>query len=238
MKKIPSFNRIENLRQFSNSQSAAVDIFLEAAFLDIHRPKHIVELGTCFGGWAIFMDRYLKNKPSLLTLIDHFQGGEWNLELSTDENKALLNSILAKKELSIPYNINTTSNIDLITEDYDVFRYDCYSDYKTFKSYIDRASDDSLVIIHDFNFNHEVGLIFYALKYSLEHNLYPVWFGQLSSVWTKNKDRKAFLLDKILKVYGHDNLMNDWTRTMLRLEYNWEVSDENFLDFQDVLITI
>ena len=239
MKKIPSYDRIEELRQFSNSQSAAIDIFFEGAFLDIHQPKHIVELGTCFGGWAIFMDKYLKNKPSLLTLIDHFQGGEWNLDLSTDENKALLDGILAEKELSIPYNINTTSNIDLITNEYDVFRYDGYTNYETFKSYIDRVSGDSLIIIHDFNFNHEVGPIFYSLKYSLEHELYPVWFGQLSSVWTKNKDYKVYLLDEMLKTYGQSNLKNEWTRTILRIEhdYEWDMLDKNFLDFQNVLIT-
>jgi hypothetical protein len=68
--------------------------------------------------------------------------------------------------------------------------------------------------------------------------LYPVWFGRVSSVWTKNKDRKAFLLDEILKVYGHDNLKNNWTRTRFRTEYDWDVSDKNFLDFQNVLKSI
>ena len=62
--------------------------------------------------------------------------------------------------------------------------------------------------------------------------------GQLSSVWTKNKDRKAFLLDEILKVYGRDNLKINWTRTRFRTEYDWDVSDKNFLDFQNVLISI
>ena len=120
-----------------------------------------------------------------------------------------------------------------------MFRYDGYTDYKTFKSYIDQVSGDSLIIIHDFNFNHEVGPIFYSLKYSLEHELYPVWFGQLSSVWTKSKEYKDYLLTEILKTYGPDNLRNDWTRTKLRIEhdYNYDVSDKNFLDFQNVLIT-
>jgi hypothetical protein len=41
----------------------------------------------------------------------------------------------------------------------------------------------------------------------------------------------------ILKTYGLDNLKNSWTKTKLRLEYEWDVSDKNFLDFQNVLIT-
>jgi hypothetical protein len=237
IKKIPSYFNIEILRRFSDSQSSAVDIFFESVFLDIHRPKHIVELGACFGGWAVYMDKCLENKPSFLTLIEHFQGSEWNQKLSTKKNKALLEKILSKKGLSIPYEILTTNDVNLVKNNYDVFRYDGYSSYNTFKNYIDRANDDSLIIIHDFNFNHEVGPIFYSLKYSLENELYPVWFGQLSSVWTKNKDHKAFLLDNILKTYGLDNLKNSWTKTKLRLEYEWDVSDKNFLDFQNVLIT-
>jgi hypothetical protein len=237
MKKIPSFNYINNLKQFSKSQSTTVDIFFEGAFLDVHRPKHIVEMGACFGGWEIYIDKYLKHKPLLLTLIENFQGSEWNVDLPIEENKALLKSILIKKGLSIPYEILTTNNVDLIKEDYDVFRYDGFSNYNTFKNYIDRAKKDSLIIIHDFNFNHEVGPIFYSLKYSLEHELYPVWFGQVSSVWTNSKDHKTYLLDKILKKYGLNNITNDWTKTKFRTEYDWDASDQNFLDFQNVLIS-
>ena len=236
-KSIPSCPSIENLRRFSNLQSSSVDIFFESVFLDIHRPKHIVELGACFGGWAVYIDKCLEHKPSFLTLIEHFQGGEWDRKLSTEKNKALLERILSKKGLSIPYEILTSDDVDLVKNNYDVFRYDGYSSYNTFKNYIDHANDDSLIIIHDFNFNHEVGPIFYSLRYSLENELYPVWFGRLSSVWTKSKDHKAFLLDNILKTYGPDNLKNSWTETRFRTEYNWDVSDKNFLDFQNVLIS-
>lgn len=237
MKKLPTVDQIDDLKGFSESQSLTVDIFFEGAFLDIHNSKHIVEMGTCFGGWAIYMDQYLKNKPSFFTLIENFQGCEWNVDLPIEENKILLDDILSKKRLSIPYEILTTNNVDLIKEDYDVFRYDGFSNYSTFKNYIDRANNDSLIIIHDFNFNHEVGPIFYSLKYSLEHGLYPVWFGQMSSVWTKSKDHKNRLLDKILKKYGLDNLKNNWTNTRFRTEYDWDVSEQNFLDFQNVLIS-
>jgi hypothetical protein len=157
MKEIPSHSSIERLRQFSGSQSDAVDIFFESVFLDIHRPKHVVELGACFGGWAIYIDKCLEHKPSFLTLIENFQGSEWDRKLSTEKNKVLLEKILSKKVLSIPYEILTTDSIELITNEYDVYRYDGYTDYKTYKSYIDQASGDSLIIIHDFNFNLEVG---------------------------------------------------------------------------------
>ena len=132
----------------------------------------------------------------------------------------------------------TADDVDLVKNNYDVFRYDGFSNYNTFKNYIDRATKDSLIIIHDFNFNQEVGPIFYSLKYSLENELYPVWFGQLSSVWTKSKDHKAFLLDNILKTYKQKNLEKSWTRTKFRTEYDWDVLDKNFLDFQNVLISI
>lgn len=238
IKKIPSFEHVEKLRKFSDSQSAAVDIFFESVFLDIHCPKHIVELGACFGGWAVYMDKCLEHKPSFFTLIEHFRGGEWDRKLPVETNIDLLEGILLEKGLSTPYEILTSDNVDLVKNDYDVFRYDGFSNYSIFKNYIDCANKDSLIIIHDFNFNQEVGPVFYTFKYLLENELYPVWFGQLSSVWTKSKERKDFLLDEILKVYGHENLANDWTQTKFRTEYVWDVLDKNFLDFQNVLISI
>ena len=76
MKSIPPYNSIENTMIFSNAQASVQDLFFEGVFIDIHKPTHIVEMGACYGGWAIYLNEHLENKPSFFTLIDTFEGSE------------------------------------------------------------------------------------------------------------------------------------------------------------------
>ena len=58
---LPNYRQIKKLMHFANAQVVTRDLFLEGAFVDIHKPKHIVEMGSCFGGMAIYFDQYLKS---------------------------------------------------------------------------------------------------------------------------------------------------------------------------------
>lgn len=220
--------------KYANTQSYAGDMFLESALIDIHSPTRIVELGACFGGWAVYINQTLPLSSAHFTMIESFFGREWDRSKSDDEKKNLLDKIL-KKKMTAPYEILTGNPVDLITPGYDVFRYDAYSDYATFEKYINNASDNSLIIIHDFNFNCEVGPVFYTMKYALEHELYPIWFGKLSTVWTKNKNYKTHITEKFLDTYGVEQLRDSWLMMGQRPEYHWDAVDQNFLDYQYVL---
>ena len=72
--RLPNYKQIRKLMNFANAQAVTRDLFLEGAFVDIHKPKHIVEMGSCFGGMAIYFDQYLKSpytyskqKPAFFT---------------------------------------------------------------------------------------------------------------------------------------------------------------------------
>lgn len=237
MKSIPPYNSIENIMKFSNTQGSVSDLFFECAFIDIHKPKHIVEMGACFGGWAIYLNKCLENSPAFFTLIETFEGSEWNRKNTTEENKKILRDILHEKKMSIPYEIITDNSLESIKTNYDVFRYDGYSDYSVFKQYIDHADNTSLIFIHDYSFNLEIAPIFYSIKYSSESELYPIWFGKMSSLWTKDKNYKNHMLNEILKIYDLNSLKNTWTKTSFRPNYDWKFTENNFLDFNNTLVT-
>ena len=242
--RLPNYKQIRKLMNFANAQAVTRDLFLEGAFVDIHKPKHIVEMGSCFGGMAIYFDQYLKSpytyskqKPAFFTLIENFSGSEWSKDLTEAQNIKILQDILTEKNMSIPYKIVTNNSLDSIDKGYDVFRYDGYSDYNVFKNYLDNADENSLIIIHDFGFNLEVTPIFFAMKYTIESNLYPILFGKMTSIWTKSKDYKSNITNKFLKLYGADNLKTSWLEVKYRPHYDWKFTENNVLDFNNALVS-
>jgi hypothetical protein len=235
---IPSWKAFDDIYTPMKGQSGVIqDLAVESIFIDIHKPTHVVEMGTLHAQWPIFLEQVLTYKPNKYTLIDTFLGGEWDRDLSVEENKEILNNIIKDSKVIFNYELLTENDTSVINPNYDVFRYDGYSNYKVFEDYINRADEKSLIFIHDYAVNEELGTIFYSLKYANENNFYPVWFGNMSCLWTKNKEYKQHLLKTFESMYNIVELENSWLKTGYRPPWSWEGSDMQYNTFEDALVT-
>jgi len=238
MKKIPNQTRFNHIYNRMKGQSGIIqDLAVESMFIDIHKPSHIVEMGTLHAQWPIFLEQILTYKPNKYTLIDTFMGSEWNHNLSLEENKKVLNKIIENSNIKFNYELLTNNDTSIINPNYDVFRYDGYSNYKVFEDYINGADENSLIFIHDYGFNYEPGTILYSLKYAKENNFYPIWFGNMSCLWTKNKEYKQHLLKTFESIYNIAKLEKSWLKTVYRPAWSWEGSDMHYDNFIDTLVT-
>lgn len=234
---IPSHKKFEIYNSMKGQSGVIQDLAIESIFLDIHKPTHIVEMGTLHAQWPIFLEKVLTHKPDKYTLIDNFIGCEWNQNFSLDENKEVLVKIIEESDVIFNYELLSKNDTSVINPNYDVFRYDGYSNYKVFEDYINKANEKSLIFIHDYAFNEEPGTIFYSLKYASNHDFYPVWFGNMSCLWTKNKEYKQHLLKTFKSMYNIAELEQSWLKTGYRPPWDWEGSDVDYAPFSDALVT-
>ena len=195
-----SQNKILELIEFNKTQQHPTDMRVELEFLRCHNPTHVVELGTCHAGWPLTVNKVLKfDEKTLFTLIETFAGNEYNWikHRSDDYKTRFMQATIKKKSQTLNYNLKFDNIVETIDKDYDVFRYDGYSDYKTFKNFIDKATDNALIIVHDQNFVNEFQLSLYSIKYMIDHSLYPLYFGTFTGIFCKNKDYKETIFKKL-----------------------------------------
>lgn len=181
-----------------NTQQHPTDLAVEAAFIKALSPNHIVELGTCQGGWPLAINHLTKIKTTY-SLIENFEGGEYAhiRDYSWDAKKKYLAKLIRRHYRFLDFELYVEDDVNLIKREFDVFRYDGFSDYNTFVSFIKKAKNDAVIIIHDINLKNEFLLSCYIIKYMIENNLYPMYLGNYTGIFTKSTERKKDLMKKV-----------------------------------------
>lgn len=193
-------NSIANIMHHYKTQQHPTDMRAELEFIRCHNPKHIVELGTCHAGWPLTINHILQfNEKTLFTLIETFAGNEFTFlkNKTHDVQLEYMNRLISKKSSTLNYNLKFDNEVETIKDEYDVFRYDGYSKYDIFKQFVDKATDNALIIVHDQNFINEFFISLYSIKYMTEHNLYPMFFGHYTGIFCKSKEYKEFIFSKV-----------------------------------------
>lgn len=183
----------------NRAMSNVHDFYISSLLLELHQPKHIVELGTGTGGWISSITRLI-DSDFHCTVFENYDWGQkgisWNGENYPKNLKELKKLIKGKAKHPNRFTFHEKIDPNVI-QNYDTLRYDVSVDDEIIFTIINNSNDKSLIFVDDFAFNKAPERIYQILELERQGMLYPIWSGDKETAWTNNQNYRNNLVNSL-----------------------------------------